>query len=165
MSSKTEKLFTWILILLLFIGLSLTGAFSRWITFIPLNPAVGWSIFGAALAIFGAALATDLFRSWLKSPEEDPSRHQRKLDEWEKVREKGKLHYVLMHEGRFGILAVAVIIIFLQMTNQLGEYQSLNLYTFTCDVAILAAIYGAGMRDWQMREEEYKSLRRATDAV
>lgn len=158
MRSQYEELFSWILILLIFIGLSLTGVFGRWITFMPLNPAIGWSI-------FGAALATDLFRFWLRKPQEDPLKHLRELDEWEKVRVKGKLHYALMHNGGFVILAGAVIIIFLQITNRLGEYESLNVYTFTCDVAILAAIYGARMRDWQTREEEYKSSRRATDAV
>lgn len=148
MTSMNEKVFAFIRVLSFFLALSLMGSFSGWINFIPQN-------YGIGLSILFALIAMDVIRSWLQPPRVEPSRHQAELVEWEKVRVKGKLHYVLVHDGGLVILAGLVIIIFLQITNKLGVGENFNLYTVACDAAILAAIYGVRVRNWQMREEEY----------
>src|ERR1044071_4947178 len=89
MSNKGEKIFAWIQILLLFLGLCLTGAFSRWITFISPNPALGWSI-------FFAAIATNAFHPRYRPSQESNLMSKEELQDWERIRAKGKRHYILI---------------------------------------------------------------------
>jgi hypothetical protein len=165
MSSKGEYLFSWISLLLVLLALCLTGTFNSWIAFIAPNPPLGWSI-------LVAVIITDLFRARLKALQEsavsnlyDAISDLYELKEWEKIRVKGKLYYVIVGGPMLAILVLATMVILLQTTGQLGEYGKLNLYTFACDVAIFAAFYGIRIRGWEMREEKYRSSIRAKNGV